>query len=159
MVGCHRSTAPQSPSRRNGEVTQVDTALLAMMTYNERMAEAADNELIKHIEQQELSFAQTEIGTWVSQKKKNNIGDTPQKDERWVIRLIIKDLDGNLIEDTEQTYTIGHNELPVAVTNALSEMHHGEEVLVLAPWYTAFGQQGKKGVPPYTNVQIEVIAR
>ena len=66
------------------------------------------------------------------------------------------DLNGHLLQDSEGTYTIGKYELPVAVDLNIGEWHQGTRIKMFAPWYSAFGMQGTKEIPPYENVMIEL---
>ena len=107
------------------------------------------------------AFAQLFCGSWISkpspeERDKYLFEDTPEFNEKWSVRLRTRRLNGKLISDTEGTYTIRKYELPIAVEEALDEMHAGETRIVLAPWYTAYGIHGNELVAGYENVIFEV---
>lgn len=155
-VSCTRQ-APQRPSQRKGEVQAVDSAALALMELNQQLAFAADREVTKAAQLQGESFAVYEARTWmyISERGDTHSG-TPKEGERWVIRMQVCNLDGLLLEDLEHSYCIHKGELPAAIEDNISELHHGAKARLIAPWYSAFGAQGTPHIPPYENVIIDI---
>ena len=156
LSGCGHQ-APQRPSQRKGESPQADTAQLALMQLNRDLAEAADKQLLQRVREQNEPYALYEGGAWITILDK---GDTeapkPQRGEEWVVHMRVFNLEGKLLKDSEGTYAVGKYELPVAVDANLGEWHRGARIRMFAPWYSAFGMQGTKDIPPYENVMIEL---
>lgn len=157
MSSCGR-TKPQTPSQRNGERTgaKADTTLLALMNVNLRMAGAADKEVLRFIEAQTETYAQMDCGCWMRSVVRHEDTPTPETDEQWTLALKVRNLKGEMLLDEITTQRIGHEETPTAVTEALHELHHGDSVVLVSPWYTAYGIHGNKSVPGYSNVIIEL---
>lgn len=151
-------TKPQLPSQRNGERAKAaaDSTLLALMSVNQRLAGAADRDVLHYVQSQADTYAQMECGTWIRRVVFHNEAPTPQTDEQWTLQLIVRDLTGKKLLDEISTQRIGHEETPTAVTEALHELHHGDSAVLVAPWYLAYGMHGKGSVPAYTNVIIEL---
>ena len=148
---------PQRPSQRKSDAPKADSAQLALMELNQQLTAAADETLHSIILQQEEAYAMYNNGTWGTVLK---IGDTSKKalrfGEECTIHMRVLRLDGKLYCDTEQTSRIGMRDWPIAVDRNLSEWHHGAHIKLYAPWYSAYGIQGTKEVPPYENVIIEL---
>ena len=60
------------------------------------------------------------------------------------------------ISDLHLGYTIGKQELPIAIEFSIREWHRGCRIRMFVPWYSAFGMQGTNDIPPYENVMIEL---
>lgn len=156
VSSCTRQ-APQRPSQRKGEAATVDSAALALMQMNQQLAFAADREVTKASQLQGEPFAVYDAKTWVHISDRGDASSgTPKEGERWVIRMQVCNLDGLLLEDSEHSYCIRKGELPAAVEENISELHHGAKARLIAPWYSAFGAQGTTHIPPYENVIIDI---
>lgn len=157
MTSCHRVGA-QRPSIRNGHRADEgkQTEALALLTLNQRLSAEADKEILAYVEAQEERYAQMQVGAWVHYLIRTDDETMPQDDEKWTMHMTIRDLDGKLLLDSEPTIRIGHEDLPVAVDAILREMHHGESVRIICPWYTAYGVQGTEQVGAYKNVIIDL---
>lgn len=148
---------PQRPSHHSGHTAQADTEAIALMTLNQRMAAEADNQLVQYIEKQSETYALHELSNaWMRHIALGDKEDTPQKDEQWRIHIRNKSLDGQLLLDECREYTIGRNELPICIELACEEIHHGDVLVIVAPWYSAYGMYGNEYIPPYTNVILEI---
>ena len=53
-----------------------------------------------------------------------------------------------------QLFTIGSGDLPTAINRSLTQMCMGEQMTIIAPWYTAYGIEGTSLIKPYTNLRI-----
>lgn len=109
----------------------------------------------------DTAYAQLFCGGWVSkptaeERDKHLYDETPDFNQKWSVRLRTHRLDGTLVSDTEATYTIRKYELPIAVEEAIEDMHAGETRTVLAPWYAAYGIHGEGNIAGYENVIFEV---
>ena len=151
---------PQRPSHRSGTRPKADSAALALMEMNQRMAIAADEEVLQYVQGREdaARFAQMPFSNaWVRVLEKGDEqGACPQKDETWRLHIKTYSLRGQLLLDTEQEYRIGRNELPMCIEMHINEWHRGAEVVIAAPWYSAHGMMGTGDVPAYENVLLEI---
>lgn len=151
---------PQRPSQRKGQAPEADSSALALLALNQKMAQAADEQLAGLVKAQEESYALYEGNAWmhiISFGDKQT--ETPKADEEWSIRMKVYALDGQLLEDTDRTFRIMRHELPYAVDRNIDILHHGARAKIYAPWYSAFGMQGTAHVEPYENVIIEIELR
>lgn len=156
LVGCGRK-GPQRPTYKSGQAAQEDTAMLALMEMNQRMAKEADKTLLRYVETQEESYALLDISNaWIHFAEYGDDCTSPQEDELWRMHIRTKDLQGRLLLDEEREYRIGRNELPICADIHCNEWHHGDHIIMLAPWYSAYGMHGNDYVPPYTNVIIDI---
>jgi FKBP-type peptidyl-prolyl cis-trans isomerase len=64
------------------------------------------------------------------------------------------ELNGRMVADIEDRFTVGSGDLPVAINRSLKQMTKGEQIRIVAPWYTAYGTEGTKLIKPYTNLVI-----
>jgi len=157
LTGCgHKS--PQIPSQRKGHAPEQDTAALAMMELNMRLAQAADNELARIASAQQEPYALYEANVWIHFTDR---GDTeaPAPEGTCTLRMRTYALNGKLLTDTEGSYALGRNELPPGVEWNIGEMHPGAKARMYVPWYMAYGAQGTDHVPPYENVIMEIEIR
>lgn len=159
LAGCnHRG--PQRPSQRSGSVPKEDSTALALVEMNQRMAIAADEEVLRYVQHKEDArrFAQMPISNaWVCIMQRGEAnGKAPATDEIWHLRVKTYSLSGQLLLDTEQDYRIGRNELPMCIEMQIGEWTQGTEAVVVAPWYTAFGMMGTEDIPGYENVEMVV---
>jgi FKBP-type peptidyl-prolyl cis-trans isomerase len=51
-------------------------------------------------------------------------------------------------------FTLGSEEVLAGWNDGLSDMCEGERRRLMVPWDKAYGQEGTKGVPPYSDVQV-----
>lgn len=148
---------PQLPSQRRGEKPKEDSTQLAMMEMTFRLAEAADEEILRAVRAQEESYALYESHAWIHIEDPGETSQPPlQPGKPYSLRMRVYTLEGKLLVDEEGTYTLGKNELPHAADRNLSEMYPGAKIRMYVPWYTAYGQSGTEQVPPYENVIIDI---
>ena len=159
LSGCG-GRGPQRPSQRSGTKPETDSTTLARMEMNQRLAIAADEEVLRYVQGVEDAerFAQMPFSNaWVCiVEKGDEQSNSPQKDEVWQLHIKTDALNGRLLLDTEQEYRIGRNELPMCIEMNISEWHRGTKVKIVAPWYAAYGMMGTEDVPAYENVLLEI---
>ena len=147
-AGCHK-TQPQRPTIINRPQEHHADSIIDLVEINQRMAEEADQQLIPYVTE---AYSLQENGCWISGLRDI---ETALKDSQVVnAHIRIYDMDGTMYEGAEQQLTVGLRETTQAVTDALSMMHRGDSIAILAPWYMAYGSLGSNIVPPYTNVKI-----
>ena len=150
MVGC---TQQPQPVRRLSEKQAPDSALMAQMAFNMQMASAADKACSEWVKNDSTSYALDEFGFWYS-KTINLYADTLQAGETVTIHLQMAELNGQMQADIEDVFTVGSGDLPVAINRSLKQMSRGEQMRIVAPWYTAYGTEGTNIIKPYTNLII-----
>ena len=151
---------PQRPSQRSGTKPEADSSALALMEMNQRLAIAADEEVLRYVQGLEDAerFAQMPFSNaWVRiMEKGDEQSACPQKDETWRLHIKTYSLQGQLLLDTEQEYRIGRNELPMCIEMNINEWHREARVIIVAPWYAAYGMMGTEEVPAYENVLLDI---
>ena len=119
------------------------------------MTEAADAQLAQIARSEELPFALYERGTWAAIITQGE-GETVQPKEECKLHIRVYSLSGTLYTDSDKTARIGAQELPAAIEENITEWRHGAQVVLLAPWYAAYGIRGTEHIPPYENIRIEI---
>lgn len=119
------------------------------------MAGEADRALLAYIEGREESYALVH-NVWLRHDRPSGEGETPREGEQWTMHVRTKTLDGRLLLDEEKAYTIGRHELPACIEMNADELHHGDALTIVSPWYAAYGMYGNEQIPPYTNVIIQI---
>ena len=159
LVGCGGRGA-QIPSQRKGQAPKEDSTALALMELNLQLAKAADDQLTQLATAQQESYALYDAHAWMHILSRGNEDlPAPEHEGTCTLHMRVYTLGGKLLWDTEGTFRLGKNELPMAVEWNMDELHPGGMARMYAPWYTAFGQQGTAHVPPYENVMIEIELR
>lgn len=150
LVSCTQQ--PQKVHRLSKK-QEPDSALMAQMTFNMQMASAADRECSSWTQNDSLTYAIDEFGFWYT-KTKNLYKDTLQKGDKVLTHIQICELNGELLADIEDYFAIGSSDLPIAINRSLRQMGLGEEMRIIAPWYTAYGAEGTSLIKPYSNLII-----
>lgn len=150
LVACHKE--PQKV-RHISQQEEPDSALMAQMAFNMKMAGAADRACSDWVKQDSLTYAQDDFGFWYT-KTINLYGDTLQKGEMVLTHIQVCELNGTLLADIEDYFSVGSGDLPIAINRSLRQMSRGEEMRVIAPWYTAYGAEGTALIKPYSNLII-----
>lgn len=153
-ASCHK-TQPQLPSNK---VPKKDSAELALMELNFRMAEAADREItaiVKNISCDTISYTLDETGFWY--RKTRHSADTQSTLSKELdIHIQVFDMEDVLLFDSHEHITVGKHESAWCVDEAVQMMQHGDEMEILSPWYTGFGRLGNEYIPAYTNIKIKL---
>ena len=154
MVSCAQQ-GPQRPTQRKSSGPQVDSAQLALMALNQQLAESADEQIYRAMQEQEEPYALYEGGAWVTILHKGNThADRLKQGDECAIHMQVLSLAGKLYQDTQQTICIGKHETLAVIEENIPEWHRGARVQMYVPWYSAFGIQGTAQIPPYENVII-----
>lgn len=152
LLGC--SKQPQQV-RHLSEKQEPDSAMMAQMQFNMHIADAADKACIEVVKKDTLPYAQDEFGFWYA-KTKSLPTDTLAKGQEVVLHLIMSELNGKTVADVKDRFVVGSGDLPTAINRSLRQMCKGEEMAIVAPWYTAYGVEGTSLVKPYTNLKIDL---
>lgn len=155
LLGACSQTAPQRPSQRKSETPQPDSMQMALLELNQRLTESADSELASIARTEDIPYALYERGTWAAILAQGE-GERVQPKEECRLHIRTYSLSGTLYTDTEQTARIGAQQLPPAIEENITEWKHGAQVVLLAPWYAAYGIKGTEHIPPYENIRIEL---
>ena len=157
LAACSQ-TAPQRPSQRKSDAPKPDSAQLALLALNRQLTESADDRLAAVAREDTLPFALYECGTWAAVVAPGE-GETVMPKELCELHIRTYSLSGMLYTDSRQTARIGAQELPAAIEENITEWRHGAQVVLLAPWYAAYGIKGNGNIPPYENIRIELTIR
>lgn len=150
MVAC--KPAPQKV-RHLGEEEPVDSALIKQLEFNKYMVMAADEQCIQYVKSTNLPFTQDDFGFWYYKSIKTQ-ADTLKKGQQVCLHIQVYELNDTLLADVKEVFSIGSGRLPSALNHTLLITCMGEEVQVVAPWYTAYGVEGTSLIRPYSNVRI-----
>lgn len=144
------NTQPQRPTFKN-RPQAADSTVVALVEVNQRMAADADSRLARYATE---DYALQEDGYWVSglHDIETGFSDSTQV----CVRMQVYDTEGNLYEDRHETFCVGKTGDMRVLDPVLRQLHRGDSVSILAPWYMAYGSLGSQVVPPYTNVRIEL---
>lgn len=154
LVACS-PTAPQRPSQRKSVAPQPDSTQIALLELNQQLTEAADRQLASIASAEDTTYALYERGTWATIREAGE-GEPVRPNEECTIHMRAYSLSGKLYIDIEQTARIGAQQLPQAIEENITEWRHGAQLVLLAPWYAAFGIKGTEHIPPYENLRIEL---
>lgn len=152
LMGCAQQ--PQKVRHLNQEQTP-DSALLAQMEFNMQMADAADRACREWVKNDSIQYTIDNFGFWYA-KTVNLYADTLQKGEKVLTHIYICELNGALLADITDYFSIGSGDLPIAINRCLKQMSRGEEMRIVAPWYTAYGTEGTSLIKPYSNLIIKL---
>ncbi len=149
LMACGK-TQPQRPTFKN-RPQEADSTVVALVEVNQRMAADADSRLAHYATE---DYALQEEGYWVSglHDIETGFSDSTQV----CVRMQVYDTEGNLYEDRHETFCVGKTGDMRVLDPVLRQLHRGDSVSILAPWYMAYGSLGSQVVPPYTNVRIEL---
>lgn len=161
LCACRPSMPPQRPANMASETEiKADSDMMALMNINQRLAGEADREINAYIRQDSThTYAQTDKGAWICRTVKHPEGEHPKMGEEWPVHMLVRTMQGELLQDIEGIMTIGSSQLPLGIEMAIREMYHHEEGIILAPWYAAWGVDGYDNIKPYTNLKIEITTK
>lgn len=150
IVGC--KPHPQPVKHLSEE--KIDSILLAQMQFTQHIAEAADQICQSAVAADTIHrYAMDEFGFWYT-KTIITSGDSITNEQEILLHIQIEEINGPFISDTKINYVLGAGDLPIAITRSLKMMHIGEQILIIAPWYTAYGVEGTSTIKPYSNLSI-----
>lgn len=132
---------------------EADTTLIAQMQWNMHMSSIADQQCAEYMQQDTIPYAMDDFGFWYSHTIRTQ-SDSLMRGQLVALHMQVYLLTDSLIADICEEVTIGSNELPLAISRGLLSMRAGEQMHIIAPWYTAYGVEGTKLIPPYTNVKF-----
>ena len=145
------------PTAQNRQATKdsptADSAMIAQMEKNLHMADLADKVCLTKVKESERTYVMDEWGFWYT-KTVRQTGDSVQVGQEVAIHMQIKKLNGQLLLDTKQHIKVGEEEQIRAVEKVLQMMRTGEQMQIIAPWYTAYGINGTDIIEPYSNLEI-----
>ena len=150
LVGC---TQQPQPVRRLSEKQEPDSALMAQMAFNMQMASAADKACREWVNNDSAAYVLDDFGFWYAKIIRQH-ADSLQTGEHILLHMQMSELDGSLVADVEEPVVVGSGELPMAINRSIKQMSRGEQMRIIAPWYTAYGTEGTRIIKPYTNLVI-----
>ena len=150
LVGCQKQ--PQKVRILN-ENPVLDSAMMSQLQMNIHLADAADRDCKEFVETDSITYAMDDLGFWYAKTITGNT-DTVQLGQELLLHLQISEIGGNLISDSKHHHIMGSGELPMAINRSLKMMCIGDQMQIVAPWYTAYGVEGTSLIKPYSNLFI-----
>lgn len=147
-TACHR-VKPQSPANRQ----QDDSVRLATTIANVRLADAATAQCTAYAAKQAANFVLSDYGFWYQIRRH---GGERMIEEGDHVEFCYESytLEGTMIENVQTQVQVSRRETFFAVDVMLTELAEGDEITLIAPYYTAYGRDGDGKVPPLTNCLI-----
>jgi hypothetical protein len=152
FLGCQQQ--PQK-AKLLGEEEHIDSISMAQMQFNIHMADAADEECKIFVQKDIFQYAMDDFGFWYT-KTIDNRADTIQNGQELSLHIQISEIGGRLLSDSKHIHIVGSGELPIAITRSLKMMCVGDQMRVIAPWYTAYGVNGTSIIKAYSNLLITI---
>ncbi len=150
-TGCRPT--PQ-PVKHLNQKQEVDSVTMAQLQLNTHLAEMADKECQKVIQEDSINtYAMDDFGFWYTKTLISHESEL-QEAQEITLHILINSFDSTLISDSKITTHLGANNLPIAITRSLKMMRIGEQMRIIAPWYTAYGVEGTNIIKPYSNLLI-----
>jgi hypothetical protein len=156
LSSCQKT--PPQPVRILGEAEEtVDSTMVALVEFNKQMTTAADAQCAEYAKKEGLQYVLAKEGFWFC-KTRTTEREFLTKGQVVNIRLQVYELNGQLIADVSETFEIGSasKPLPLAMDKALKMLRQGEQIQIIAPWYTAYGVEGIDEIKGYTNLKIVI---
>ena len=159
LVGCGKQ-----PGREHGGEERDSAAVAEILASRHKVFES-ENEIIRFVKADSNRWVQHEFGWWYrythkSDKHVEHELIAPATDTCMVIHERVYTLDGKLIVDAIREYysssTFSEQDEPFAYQIMLRELVPEDTIVMLVPWASAYGKEGKGFVPPETNLRIEL---
>lgn len=131
-----------------------DSAMLAQMHKNIRLADLADQACAAKVKEADRRYVMDILGFWYSKTMHEEFGDSLLTGQEVEIHIQMKTLGGEMLLDSKHPVIVGAGEQIMAVEQVLHMMRKGEEMHIVAPWYLAYGKKGTKIIEPYSNLEI-----
>lgn len=156
---CDRKIAPQRPSNSN----ESDTARIAIMELNQRLAIEADNEInaiANRLNDSLLAagavpYRRQEHGYWLRIVSPGS-GDKLLTDDKVAVSYTLYLPDGTPAEQNSTDITVGRKQVPDAIDLALQQMQRGAKAEIIATWALLYGRTGTENIPPYSQGLISL---
>jgi len=163
-TGCHRQSHEHSVDSNNTEAQQTTEQILAMQQLTLEAETLVTNAVKADAEQ----WVQHEFGWWYRYTHRdsahvNYMHPPLPRDTCMLIHEWVYDLNGQLLLDAIRYYDTRDDqpdsnkfEEPFAYQIMLAEMVRGDTVIILSPWYAAYGKQGYNAIPPFANIRAQL---
>lgn len=162
LCGCGRQQS--ADSSQQSVVSDQPSAVEDILADQRRTFESED-EIIRFVKADSNRWVQHEFGWWYRYAHKSDAHIdydfvAPATDTCVVIHERVRTLDGKLIVDAIREYdsssTFSEQDEPFAYQIMLRELVPEDTVVMLVPWTSAYGKEGKGFVPPETNLCVEL---
>lgn len=148
LGSCHR-LSPQAQGRLD---TQEESEELSEeILLNMSRADSANDMCLEYVaERKDSSFVLSDMGFWYSITKRN---ESPRLSKGACVELLYESCfaSGEMIESVQTATCVGNQETLLAIDLLLPNMAPGEEAIIVAPYYLAYGREGTDRVPPFTG--------
>lgn len=152
LLGCQKQ--PQKVRHLN-ETPKLDSVMMAQIEFNAQLADMADQDCRNFVEADSIQYAIDDFGFWYAKTIKAN-NDSVRQGQEVSLHIQISEIRGELISDIKHHHIVGSGEFPTAIAHSLTMMCIGEQMRIVAPWYTAYGVDGTSIIKPYSNLLINI---
>ena len=162
LVGCGRQQS--ADSSQQSVVSDQPSAVEDILADQRRTFESED-EIIRFVKADSNRWVQHEFGWWYRYVHKSDKHIeyeliAPATDTCVVIHERVCTLDGKLIVDAIREYDssdpFSEQDEPFAYQIMMRELVPEDTVVMLVPWVSGYGKNGKGFVPPETNVFVQL---
>lgn len=152
-LGCTKKSA-QLPANKN---TAVDTLKLSVQNANRVLIDGEDSLLQVYVSKNYPEMKKTETGLWYLSLTSGQSGEKAKDLETVTITYEILSLDSLLLKSKRENIVLGKKQIINGIEEGLKLMHKGDKMLLIVPWYLAYGMKGDGNqIPPYTSVMVKV---
>lgn len=152
-LGCTKKSA-QLPANKN---TAVDTLKLSVQNANRVLIDGEDSLLQVYVSKNYPEMKKTETGLWYRSLTSGQSGEKAKDLETVTISYEILSLDSLLLRSKRENIVLGKKQIINGIEEGLKLMHKGDKMLLIVPWYLAYGMKGDGNqIPPYTSVMVKV---
>lgn len=152
-AGCSKKN-PQLPANKN---IAVDTLKLNVQTANRVLIDGEDSLLQVYVSKNYPEMKKTETGLWYLLLTSGQSGEKAKDLETVTISYDILSLDSLLLKKKRENIVLGKKQTINGIEEGLKLMHKGDKMLLIIPWYLAYGMKGDENqIPPYTSVMVKV---
>ena len=145
---------PQPQQARHlSKAGELDSVMMEQLQLNTHLADAADNDCALYVQNDSVEYAMDDMGFWYAKTIAAN-ADTVQRGQELSLHIQVSELRGTLISDVKHHHVVGNGEFPTAIARSLNMMGIGDQMRIIAPWYTAYGVEGTNIIKPYSNLLI-----
>lgn len=163
-ASCHRTTdGKDSTLGRSGEAhtaKAVEDELADSIYAYQRAVIAAENAVMQFVKDEGQPWVQHEYGWWyrilrtADEATEADMPDDDNYNRPTLIHETIRDLTGRLLRDAERKYH--EDDEPFCYQIMSREINQTDTILMVSPWYVAFGKDTTTFIPPRTNVQVRL---
>lgn len=153
LAACNKPL-PQLPSNKDNAV---DSTALALQAIQNRLAEREDSLLLEFAKNYTMPLQKDSTGFWFVIDKTKNNGLRLKNGDQCYINAEFFSLEGDLLHTENTEIFVGKREKTVVIDLILQKMSRGNEAVIVAPWYLAYGSKGNgHNIIGFTSLLIKL---